>query len=380
MNKSYTEQMEEVLWQRWSDYDTDAEYATTIDFLNAEDGFRSFGDGLVALMQKKEPSMDTDKAIAHLTAQCKKNGVELSEIGSTNTLKNWFKGGPRPKKGEDSRDAMFALAFALEFNADETAELFHKVYLDRAFNFRNEKELVYYFCIANGKAWDDAKRIIAAIEHDADGYDATLYTSAIKTDVDKFSSENELLSYIKTHRHNMAKTNVTAKKYLERLIADAKKYARLEAELPEHEGQFGGAWKSEDTVSVNFMYSLITDTTPSAKKGTTTVFKNARLPKEIKNRFPEAVSFSEKEPTYESIRKMIIMLFSYTFWYHVQWEHKDFDVEDYTEQLDALLNECGFSPLYYGNPYDWMFLYCTLSESPLDVFRGMVSEVLNAEE
>lgn len=380
MSRTYTEQMEEALWQKWSDYDTDAEYFSTIDFLNAEDGFRSFGNGLIALMQKKDSAMDTEKAIAHLTAYCKQNGVELSEIGSTNTLKSWFKGGPRPKKGEDSRDAMFALAFALEFSPDEAAELFHKVYLDRAFNFRNEKELVYYFCLANGKSWADAKRIIAAIEHNADESDVTLHTYAIQTDIDKFSNESELLAYIKTHRHNMEVNNVTAKKHLDRLLEQAKKYAMEEAALPEHDGQFDGAWKNEKTVSINFMYALITDTTPSAKKGTTTVFKNARLPKEIKNRFPEAGSFSEKEPTYESIRKMIVMLFSYTFWYHVQWKHKGFDIEDYTEQLNALLNECGFAPLYYGNPYDWMFLYCTLSDAPLDVFRGMVSEVLNEEE
>ena len=380
MSLSYTEQMEEALWQKWSDYDTDAEYASTIEFLNAEDGFRSFGDGLIALMQKKDPSMDTEKAIAHLTACCRKTGIELSEIGSTNTLKSWFKGGPRPKKGEDSRDAMFALAFSLGFTPDEAAELFHKVYLDRAFNFRSEKELVYYFCLVNGKTWTDAKRIIAAIKHNADVYDTTLHTAAIQTDVDKFSNESELLAYIKTHRHNMEQNNVTAKKHLDRLLEQAKKYAVEEADLPEHEGQFDGAWKNEKTVSVNFMYALITDTTPSAKKGTITVFKNARLPKEIKNRFPEAASFSEKEPTYESIRKMIVMLFSYTFWYHVQWEQKNFDIEDYTEQLNALLNECGFSPLYYGNPYDWMFLYCTLSDAPLDVFRGMVSEALNEEE
>ena len=380
MNITYTEQMEKALWQKWNDYDTDAEYASIIEFLNTENGFRSFGDGLVALMQKKDHAMDTEKSIAHLTAYCKKNGVELSEIGSTNTLKSWFKGGPRPKKGEDSRDAMFALAFALEFSPDEVAELFHKVYLDRAFNFRNEKELVYYFCLANGKSWQDAKRNIAAIEYDVSGYDATLHTSAIQTDVDKFLNESELLSYIKTHRHNMEMNNVTAKKHLDRLLEQAKKYAMEEAALPEHDGQFDGAWKNEKTVSVNFMYALITDTAPSAKKGTTTVFKSARLPKEIKNRFPEAGSFSEKEPTYESIRKMIVMLFSYTFWYHVQWKHKDFDIEDYTEQLNALLNECGFAPLYYGNPYDWMFLYCTLSDAPLDVFRGMVSEVLNEGE
>ena len=375
---SYTEQMEEALWQKWSVYDV--EYASAIEFLNDADEFRSFGEGLLALMQKKDPLMDTEKAISHLTACCKKNGVELHDIGCINKLKSWLNGGPRPKKGTDSRESLFALAFALEFAPEEAAELFHKVYLDRAFNFRNEKELVYYFCFANEKTWADAKRIISAIEHGADGYDATLHTAAIQTDVDKFSNESELLAYIKTHRHNMEQNNVTAKKHLDKLLDQAKKYAIEEAELPEHEGQFDGSWKNEKTVSVNFMYALITDTAPSAKKGTTTVFKNARLPKEIKNRFPEAGSFSEKEPTYESIRKMIIMLFSYTFWYHVQWKQKIFDIEDYTEQLNALLNECGFSPLYYGNPYDWMFLYCTLSDAPLDVFRGMVSEVLNEEE
>ena len=102
-------------------------------------------------------------------------------------------------------------------------------------------------------------------------------------------------------------------------------------------------------------------------------------PKEIKNRFPEAGSFSEKAPTYESMRKMIIMLFSYDFWYQVQWENEEFELDDYISQLNALLNDCGFSLIYYGNPYDWMFLYCTLSEMPLDTFRDIISEVLNEE-
>ena len=111
----------------------------------------------------------------------------------------------------------------------------------------------------------------------------------------------------------------------------------------------------------------------------TTVFKNARLPKEIKNRFPEATSFAEKEPTYESIRKMIILLFSYTFWYQVQWKNVQIDIDDYTEQLNALLNECGMSLLYYGNPFDWLFLYCTVSERPLDTFRDMIDLILDNE-
>ena len=377
---SYTSQIENRMWDTWNIYDDTDDYSTAIDFLNAENGFRSFGEGLVAFMQKKDPSMNLDKAMEYLISCCENNGIDKHEIGSINTLKSWFRGGPRPKKGEDSRETMFAIAFALRLTTEETAELFHKVYLDRAFNFRNEKELVYYFCLSNNKTWSDAQRIITSIEHTELSEDATIYTSAIQNEIDRFMDENELLAYIRTHRHNMEQNNVSARENLEKLLTEAKKYARMEAALPAHEGQYSGQWKNEDTVSVNFMYSVITETTPSAKKGTTTVFKNARFPKEIKNRFPEAGSFSEKNPTYESIRKMIILLFSYVFWYHIQWDKLEADIEDYTDQLNALLNECGFSMLYYGNPYDWLFLYCTVSENPLDVFRSIIEQVLEEEE
>ena len=40
--------------------------------------------------------------------------------------------------------------------------------------------------------------------------------------------------------------------------------------------------------------------------------------KEIKNRFPEAVTLSKKDPTYEELRKLIILLSSYIFWYKMQ--------------------------------------------------------------
>jgi hypothetical protein len=187
----------------------------------------------------------------------------LSEIGSTNTLKSWFKGGPRPKKGEDSRDAMFALAFALEFTPDEAAELFHKVYLDRAFNFRNEKELVYYFCLANEKTWLDAKSLISSIEYDAEVCDAALHTAAIQTDVDMFSNERELLAYIKTHRNNMAINNKTAKEELKKLIKRSKDIAVKETNHPGQEEDFFRAWRKEETSSINFVYSVITNLKPS---------------------------------------------------------------------------------------------------------------------
>ena len=47
--------------------------------------------------------------------------------------------------------------------------------------------------------------------------------------------------------------------------------------------------------------------------------------------------------------------------------------------MNAVLNECGFSELYMGNPFDWMFLYCTLEDNPLDTFRGLLAEALEQD-
>ena len=55
------------------------------------------------------------------------------------------------------------------------------------------------------------------------------------------------------------------------------------------------------------------------------------------------------------------------------------DLDDYIAEMNAVLNECGFSELYMGNPFDWMFLYCTLEDNPLDTFRGLLAEALDLD-
>lgn len=375
---NYTEQMENALFQQWDAFDDyNEDYTELIDVLNGEDSFRSFGDGLLVFLQKSRPELTADSAVKYIDELCSQNGVSVGDIASTNTLKSWFKGGPRPKKGEDSRRSMFALAFALKLTPAETADLFHKVYLDRAFDYRNANEIIYYFCLNNKKSWAEAKKLIdTAKDFGQEKNDHTIYTSQMKADVDSFADENESLLYIKNHAHNLEKSNVSAKKNLAELIDLAKKTANEEVEQPEYADDFRGS----DRTSLNFTYEVITSLSVSGDKGTKTLFKNARLPKEIKNRFPEAATLSKKEPTYEELRKLIILLFSYTYWYKVQWTGIDADIDDYIAQINVYLVDSGFSPMYYGNPFDWMFLYCALNERPLDVFRGLIAEVLEAEE
>lgn len=384
---NYTQQMENALFEQWDEFDDyNEDYSSLIGKLNSDDAFRTFGDGLLSFLQKRNPELTAETAIKYIEELCENTGVLKSDIASTNTLKSWFKGGPRPKKGEDSRASVFALAFALSLTPNETAELFHKVYLDRAFDYRSTNEIIYYYCLNNNKSWQDANRLIASVQiENVDDADATVYTAQIKTDIETIINESMLLSYIAKHGHNLEKKNVSAKQAVQKLLKEANALAKEDAteriaytdgkETPIYKERFTGY----DKDSLNFTYEVITDLTVSGSKGTITLFKNARLPKEIKNRFPEAVTLSKKDPTYEELRKLIVLLASYIFWSKMQNAKRFIDLDDYIEEINVHLNESGFSLIYYGNPYDWMFLYCTLSDRPLDTFRGLLAEVLEEE-
>lgn len=371
---SYTEQRENALFSSW-EYDVgDDDYSNVLQVLNTE--FRTFGEGLLELMEKKAQK-EIPSPIEHLSQKCEENRVPMAAIGSLNSLKNWFRGSPRPDKGEASRHKMFALAFALELTPEETAELFHKVYLDRAFNQRNYKECIYYHCLSKHRSFQEAEDLISGAELSAGADDKTVYTAYLAKETARISKDEELLSYIKAHGHNFSLNCESAKAVLcqmkEKALLCAQQYALQRKGDP----LLCGKDKSSDS----FLYSIITERTVAGEKGTVTVsFKNTVFPKEIKNNFPQVKSFSEKVGSYEELRKTIILLFSYWFWSEAQRVGIINIYDDYTAQLNDLLIKSNLAELYYGNPYDWMFLYCTYSDLPLDAFRGILSEVLDEKD
>ena len=51
------------------------------------------------------------------------------------------------------------------------------------------------------------------------------------------------------------------------------------------------------------------------------------------------------------------------------------DDERFINNLNRQLLEAGYQELYLGNPYDWIFLYCSKSEEPLITFREFIHEL-----
>lgn len=396
MDITYTSNLETEIWNMAEELDESEDFSKVIDFLNSKEGFQPFGKRLAEFIDKKFDLGSTDRktVVQALNEACEKNGVGLSEIASDGTMRNWFDKDKRPKKGDDFRLSMFALAFAFKLSVDETKELFHKIFLDRAFNYRNEKEVIYYFCLKNNKTWADVKRMIAEVENmTIDTSDHTQLTNVIVDNINAMSDENTLLEYIRENGHNFEKNSVTAKEKFSYYLEQAKKLAKEEVSAirkdeedmlvdeygNEKRGKKSYSGKWINSFSNNFLYEIITGIGVEGDKGTKTVFKNATLPKEIKQRFPEAITFGKEDMKSEEYRKVIILLFSYCFWYKVQYLSIDFDYDDYIGELDHILFSCNFSKLYPGNPFDWLFLFCSQDDCPLAVFRGILSEVLPDE-
>lgn len=394
------------------DSDDDVTPEEVLAYLNEPSTFRSFGNGLKYIMKKRYPDAQNEIETApdaFLRKCCKTNGVPEAAIGSYNTISNWFRkeGGVKeggPKNGDANRIRNFTIAFALNLDMTLTKELFHKVYWDRAFNVRMPNELVYYYCIQKGRSWTEACELIAQIPsilenlENASKNSQTVPTTAIEQAIIDSQSDRQLLNYVAAQQYNLCKNdavgkyNVRAKTILDDLKMKAMKIAKGEAEIT------GTQIKRYDrTDSYAFVYSMIVDMPSSGENGSITLFgKNARIRESIKHSFPEVHSLTASDLDYEKMRKLIILLFSYIAWFKACWSIKrgrnekitdykrneppQINVDTYESDLSEKLLAAGLPPLYWGNPYDLLFLYCTkFGANPLDFFREIISDILTEE-
>lgn len=115
--------------------------------------------------------------------------------------------------------------------------------------------------------------------------------------------------------------------------------------------------------------------------------KNPNIPYIVRNNFPSKKTMSDilseekssVSTSYDSIRKMIVLLDFYRFWLNVKLSvgytelTKSELTETYIDEANACLVKCGYEELFAANPYDWLFLCATYSEKPIEYFRACMS-------
>lgn len=78
---NYTERMGNVLFEQWDNFDDYADdYSALIEALNSEDSFRTFGDGLLFFLQKRNSDLTAETAIKYIEKLCDDTGSTKETI------------------------------------------------------------------------------------------------------------------------------------------------------------------------------------------------------------------------------------------------------------------------------------------------------------
>lgn len=388
MKGKYTQALSDLMWEQSAvDAAMDDDYQSVLAVLNS-DSFRPFSVRLLAFVnQLWGTEYDADTAAKAVLKSAKQNNVAINR----NTVLNWFSGKSTPNMGISNRERMYILAFALGLTSDQTDLLFSKVLLDRAYNPRNIMEFVYRYCIATGKPYQAASALLRQAEAVLAGDDSsseTIRTQQMAAISVSTIDEEELLSMIERNRHNFVLSDVRAKAEVQNLLDKIRGNLVLrEYQLHHQTENCDRDLLGRDTDSLDFMLYVIKDQESTSKKTKGLPSLPDLFPKEIANDFPDKSTFSLKDPSSYILRKEIIFLAFYYFWAKISTDKCDVvpaDLYDeFKDNLNQRLESCGLSPLYAGNPYDWMFLYCVCAANedltPLDVFRGLLSQLNQCE-
>lgn len=402
-----------------------------VDFLKNPENFRDFNEGLKELMYRKGFS----KKYHHLELS-NILYTKLQAIGSSithTTIDSWFNGTHRPKIEAGYRKQIYEICFAMELNCEDTKWFFQRVYYDRAFNCHTIDESVYYYAFLNKLSYTEAKKIIIQINNAVSTSKpinniAKNYTQFVKNQIENFKSTDELITFLIYHKDNFESWNQSAyeeitnriqeliptdkgKKEIDNLKRTIMRKNSLENIIPKLSAQ------KEWGLIMQEFFSTVNNVEDLSYISGLNIQSNAfilrrilspyscdikidkvNLPYIVKNNFPTRKTMSDTlsmdkishSKSYDSIRKIIILLNFYTFWVRADLGYLDYMSEEQTSsdtlydaflaELNTTLYDCGYEYLYAGNPYDWLFLCASLDKKPLTYFRFCIEQILSEKD
>ena len=414
---NFTKQTEDDFWNIHYD---ENDYSGPLNYINAAEHFRSFSVGLTDLICKKGYTKDindlnlkTDFVYEKYTA--------LDKI-SKSTIKDWFLDSRRPDVVSSSREKMFILCFALGLSFEETCDFFYNVYFDRTFNCKDIKEAVYYYCMRRCLDFFHAKKLIDTIfdlnkkvSHACNQTD-TIYTRSIVNAIDNIETDEELINFIVSNPSYFLQHNQSALENVKELLSrikgskeDKAVFQSLKNKNSITKNEADKIYSCGYVVQECIKYSDVYDATnldissndfmlwvilggkltSRADEFSISFSKDANITKLIRKNFPSKKTLSDilngKAVSFDAIRKLLILLKFYEFWFPFFSDMPNADIppserfDTYKSETDDILTDSGFYPLYFGNPYDWLFLYSSNTDNPLDTFRGIIDYSINPE-
>lgn len=332
---------------------------------------------------------DNDNIAVFILKCFEEKSIDVKE----KTIKRWIsKTEDTPENTSADRETIYKICFALSMNEKETEEFFVKGYLERAFNFKSVNESVYYFCLKNNLSYHEACEIIGEIEgrENIVNPDAECMSAIIADSVDSINNRTALVEYIVKNKEGFIRQNSTAIEKINELLHRC--YTVATAEM-QHFDKDKKEIKNEDEL-LEVIYGYAARATQNGEN----IFKRSisdktasKFPLLIKRNFPQREqlkNISKEKASNDVVRKALIMLNFYYFFTEAQYgdgskrlseekiqtfENGLFD--EFVDEMNAILELCGYVQLYWRNPFDWLIGFCAEASNPVDKLRDIIDEL-----
>ena len=378
-----------------------------ISFLNEIAETNVFLDGILKRMKELgySGSDEVSTKKEFLIKQFQDNKV-LNKDGdiavSSVTISNWLSGKTVPRDDVTNRPNVFALCFALNFDLKETANFFYKCYLQKPFNYRDDMECVYYYCLNNHLPYSYAEELmqkVADINPDeTDGDIDKSFTYNVQNRIDNIHEEEELISFLTFNYYSMNK--VSFDEELSVLTQDNYGTIRELEELKEEcieclkkYREKTNYYDDKEPIGIESVINDIYDgfedfmNDDEFDKYNGSLSKIKAIPDKIKKNIPAKKTihnlFQEKKPKkLDTMRKAIILLTFYSFYMGLRnrdEKNTGANKESFLVELNDRLYKCGYIGVYPYNPYDSLILICANQDDPILSLQCIIGNYIKKE-
>ena len=183
-----------------------------------------------------------------------------------------------------------------------------------------------------------------------------------------------MIEYLVENKSGFTLSNNTAyKKIDEELLPACMKYATMEQQfLTACDSGEADEEKAEKITNVDQLLSVIYGYDARATYEKENVYKYSisdktasKFPRLIKENFPQRQQFeniSKRKASTGVVRKTLIMLYFYEFFTQAYFDNPNsmsLDLfDEFIDEMNTMLEMCGYVQLYWRNPFDWMIGYC----------------------
>lgn len=369
----------------------------SIGFNEAEDRYLcviKFDDDEIkefSLDNFQDENCSIDEYVEFMKILADKNGIKVSK----QVIRNWI---------EDKlcirRTFFEKLSFILEMNPESVVVFLNKSLAEKGYNFRNPKEIIYYFCHNNKLKVKKSEELIKEyenIKNSNNDRDEFKYTDTLKNEIGNINHENELLEYLKNNKSSWTNMSKSIQSEFTNLIEDIKKLLSL-------------LYPTED-INNDFLERFILQGMPRETKGQDTKnntasefvsHKESKLKELLDNILKRDKIDKRLQGKAEATRKDLVFLSFIKFTlliggYEEIMESDEFGEEAtelseeqeknpvqsmlyFREITDAMLLKNGMGQLYIPNRFDNLILLSLCSERPYEYFSDVIEDSFPTEK